>query len=144
MLALTDSGLGYIAIANLGGPAAAGPCVESTCRDIVTARFCCAVRATGSLKSSARTVAPTRAPAMRVPYPWIEVALCGLPPAVVGAPKGASHAETSAAARVVRGRRETSKILANGGVCAGAFIAGPIGTGARSARVLPATLSARR
>src|SRR5262245_10142087 len=62
MLALTDSGLGYIAIANLGGPAAAGPCVESTCRDIFTARFCCAVRATGSLKSSARTVAPTRAP----------------------------------------------------------------------------------
>src|SRR5262249_39256020 len=94
----------------------------------------CAVRATGSLKSSARTVAPTRAPAMRVPYPWIEVALCGLPPAVVGAPKGASHAETSAAARVVRGRRETSKILANGGVCAGASIAGPIGTGASAVR----------
>src|SRR5262245_7237927 len=31
------------------------------------------------LKSNAPTLAPTRAPAVRVPYQWIEVALCGLP-----------------------------------------------------------------
>ena len=50
--------------------------------------------------------------------------------AVAGLAWGASHGESSAAARAIQHHFEASKILASRGLCAGVLVAGHIGTSA--------------